>query len=366
MSARDYVEKDYYKALGVAKDASPSDIKKAYRKLARDLHPDTNPGGEERFKEVSEAYDVLSDTTKRKEYDEARSLFRPGGYAGGGAPGFDLGDLFERAGGQASGGLGDVFGGLFGGGRSAGRSPRRGADVEADVTLGFVDAVRGATVPLRLTTNGPCTTCGGSGAAPGTSPHACATCSGAGVTSRSQGGFAFSEPCKACRGSGRTVDTPCTACAGQGRAVQGKTLNVRIPAGVSEGSKVRLAGRGGAGERGGPAGDLMVTVHVTPHRLFARKGDHLTLTVPVTFPEAALGAQVSVPTLDDPVTLKVPAGTSSGRTFRVKGRGVPGKGDLLVTVEVAVPARLSPEAETALQAYAAAAPDDPRAHLDAS
>jgi molecular chaperone DnaJ len=368
MSARDYVEKDYYKALGVPKDASASDIKKAYRKLARDLHPDTNPGGEERFKEVSEAYDVLSDATKRQEYDEARSLFgsgyRPGGYPGGGTPGFDLGDLFSRAGGQAAGGLGDVFGGLFGGaGRSPGRGPRRGADVEADVTLSFVDAVRGATVPLRLTTTGPCTTCGGSGAAPGTTPHACATCGGAGVTSRSQGGFAFSEPCKTCRGSGRTVDKPCPGCAGEGRAVQGKTLNVRIPAGVAEGSKVRLAGRGGAGERGGPGGDLLVNVHVTPHPLFGRKGDHLTLTVPVTFPEAALGAQVSVPTLDGPVTLKVPAGTSSGRTFRVKGRGVPGRGDLLVTVEVAVPARLSKEAEQALQAYAAAAPDDPRAHL---
>jgi molecular chaperone DnaJ len=366
MSARDYVEKDYYAALGVPKDASAGDIKKAYRKLARDLHPDTNPGGEERFKEVSEAYDVLSDTGKRKEYDEARSLFgsgRLGGYPGGGVPGFDLGDLFSRAGGQAAGGLGDVFGGLFGGGRSTGRGPRRGADVEADVTLSFLDAVRGATVPLRLTTTGPCTTCGGSGAAPGTSPHACATCAGAGVTSRSQGGFAFSEPCKACRGSGRTVDTPCPGCAGEGRAVQGKTLNVRIPAGVSEGSKVRLAGRGGAGERGGPAGDLMVTVHVTPHRLFGRKDNHLTLTVPVTFPEAALGAQVSVPTLDGPVTLKVPPGTGSGRTFRVRGRGVAGKGDLLVTVEVAVPQKLSKEAEKALEAFAAAAPDNPRAHL---
>jgi molecular chaperone DnaJ len=235
--------------------------------------------------------------------------------------------------------------------------------VEADVTLSFADAVRGATVPLRLTTTGPCTTCGGSGAAPGTTPHACPTCSGAGVTSRSQGGFAFSEPCRTCRGSGRTVDQPCPGCAGQGRSVQGTTLNVRIPAGVSEGSKVRLAGRGGAGERGGPAGDLMVTVHVTPHRVLGRKDDHLTVTVPVTFPEAALGAQVSVPTLDEPVTLKVPPGTSSGRTFRVKGRGVPGKGDLLVTVQVAVPQKLSAEARRALEAFTAAAPEDPRAHL---
>ena len=369
MSARDYVEKDYYAALGVPKDASAADIKKAYRKLARDLHPDTNPGGEERFKEVSEAYDVLSDDTKRREYDEARSLFGSGafrgaggGYPGGGVPGFDLGDLFARAGGQA-GGLGDVFGGLFGGGRGAGRAPRRGADVEADVTLSFADAVRGATVPLRLTTTGPCDTCGGSGAAPGTTPHACATCAGAGVTSRSQGGFAFSEPCRTCRGSGRTIETPCPTCGGEGRTAHGRTLHVRIPAGVKEGSKVRLAGRGSPGERGGPAGDLLVNVHVTPHRWFARKDDHVTVTVPVTFPEAALGANVSVPTLDGPVTLKVPAGTTNGRTFRVKGRGVPGKGDLLATVEVAVPQRLSKEAEKALQAFAQAAPEDPRAHF---
>ena len=365
MSARDFVEKDYYAALGVPKDADAATIKKAYRKLARDLHPDTNPGGEERFKEVSEAYDVLSDDTKRREYDEARSLFgsgmRAGGYPGGGVPGFDLGDLFARAGGQA-GGFGDVLGGLFGGRGGAAR-PRRGADVEAEVTLSFLDAVRGATVPLRLTTTGPCGTCGGSGAAPGTSPQTCATCAGAGVTSRSQGGFAFSEPCRTCRGSGRVVETPCSTCAGDGRATHGKTLNVRIPAGVADGQKVRLAGRGSAGERGGPAGDLLVTVRVSPHQWFGRKDDHLTVTVPITFPEAALGAQVSVPTLDGPVTLKVPPGTSSGRTFRVRGRGVPGKGDLLVTVEVAVPQKLSAEAKQALEAYAAAAPDDPRAHF---
>ena len=372
MSARDYVEKDYYAALGVSKDADAGEIKKAYRKLARDLHPDTNPGGEAKFKEVSEAYDVLSDAAKRKEYDEARTLFgsggyRPGSYAGGGVPGFDLGDLFARAGGQ-TGGLGDVFGGLFGAGRGAstGRAPRRGADVEADVTLSFLDALRGATVPLRLTTTGPCTTCGGSGAAPGTSPKTCSNCDGAGVVSRSQGGFAFSEPCRTCRGTGRTIETPCPGCRGEGRAVSGKTLNVRIPAGVADGQKVRLAGRGGEGERGGPAGDLLVNVHVTPHPALGRKDDSLTIKVPITFPEAVLGAQVSVPTLDGPVTVKIPPGTTSGRTFRVRGRGVPGKnGDLLVTVEVAVPQKLSSEAKKHLEAFAAAAPDDPRAHLAA-
>ncbi len=370
MSARDFVEKDYYAALGVPKDASAADIKKAYRKLARDLHPDTNPGGEERFKAVSEAYDVLSDDSKRKEYDEARTLFgsgRPrGGRPGAGGAPFDVSDLF----GGGGGGLGDVFGGLFGGARggSRGHGPRRGADLEAAVTLSFEDAVRGATIPLRLSGQGACETCRGSGAAPGTTPHACATCNGAGVTSRNQGGFAFAEPCRACQGTGQVVDTPCPTCAGSGQTTRERTLSVRVPAGVKDGQKIRLAGRGSPGERGGPAGDLLVLARVTPHPLFGRKERHLTVTVPVTFPEAALGADLSVPTLDEPVTLRIPAGTPTGRTLRVKGRGIPaggGKpaGDLLVTVEVAVPQKLSPEATAALQAFAAAAPDDPRAHL---
>ena len=382
MSARDYVEKDYYAALGVPKDASTADVKKAYRKLATTLHPDKNPGdaaAEERFKEVSEAYDVLSDDTKRREYDEARSLFgaggmrgAPGGYPGGGVPGFDLGDLFARAGGAgAGGGLGDAFsgmfgGGLFGGGR--GRGPRRGADVETAVTLAFGDALRGATVPVRLTTSGPCTTCHGSGAAPGTSSRECGTCHGQGVTTRNQGGFAFSEPCRACRGAGRVVDTPCPTCAGSGTGTSEKTLNVRIPAGVDDGQKVRLAGRGAPGERGGPAGDLLVTVRVTPHEHITRRGDDLLLTVPVTFAEAALGTLVTVPTVDGPVTVRVPPGTSSGRTLRVRGRGVQRKGgaagDLLVTVQVAVPQKLTGDAREALERYAqATAGDDPRAAL---
>jgi molecular chaperone DnaJ len=373
VSARDYVEKDYYAALGVPKDASASDIKKAYRKLATSLHPDKNPGdtaAEERFKEVSEAYDVLSDESKRREYDEARTLFASGGFRSGGSAGpgmpFDLGDLFGRAGG---GGLGDVFGGLFGGGRAAGRAPRRGADVETDVTLSFRDALRGATVPVRLTTRGPCATCRGTGAAPGTTPKECTTCHGAGVTTRNQGGFAFSEPCRTCRGTGRTVDVPCPTCAGAGMATSEQTLNVRVPAGVADGQRVRLAGRGSPGERGGPAGDLLVRVHVPPHPAVGRRDDDLLLTVPVSFAEAALGTTVSVPTLDGPVKVKVPAGTSSGRVLRVRGRGVPrkggGAGDLLVTVQVAVPQRLSAEAKAALEQYAAAtAGDDPRAHLE--
>ena len=368
MSARDFVEKDYYAALGVPKDASAADIKKAYRKLARDLHPDTNPGGEERFKAVSEAYDVLSDDSKRKEYDEARTLFgsgRPrGGRPGAGGAPFDVSDLF------GGGGLGDVFGGLFGGARGGGRGhgPRRGADLEASLTLSFEDAVRGATIPLRLSGQGACETCRGSGAAPGTVPHACATCNGAGVTSRNQGGFAFAEPCRACQGSGQVVDTPCPTCAGSGQTTRERTLSVRVPAGVKDGQRIRLAGRGSPGERGGPAGDLLVLARVTAHAVFGRKERHLTITLPVTFPEAALGADVSVPTLDEPVTLRIPAGTPTGRTLRVKGRGIPAAGgtpagDLLVTVQVAVPAKLSAAATTALQAFAAAAPDDPRAQL---
>jgi molecular chaperone DnaJ len=379
MSARDYVEKDYYAVLGVPKDAPAADIKKAYRKLARDLHPDKNPdnkAAEEKFKAVSEAYDVLSDDTKRKEYDEARSLFGSGGFRGGvprggqaGGQGFsfDLGDLL---GGQAGGGLGDVFGGLFGnqgGRRNTTRNPRKGPDLEAEVTLGFADAVRGATVPLRLSTPGSCETCHGSGAAPGTTPTTCSVCGGAGVTSRNQGGFAFAEPCRACRGSGQVVETPCPTCHGTGVSNKERTLTVRIPAGVKDGQRIRLAGKGAPGDRGGSAGDLLVQVHIAPHPVFGRKGDHVTITVPVTFPEAALGANISVPTLDGPVTLKVPAGTSNGRTFRVRGRGVPKKtgspGDLLVTVEVAVPARLDDEARELLMKYAAAADHDPREHL---
>jgi molecular chaperone DnaJ len=369
VSARDFVEKDYYAALGVTKDASAADIKKAYRRLAKDLHPDTNPGSEERFKVVSEAYDVLSDPARRREYDEARSLFGSGlgGRGRGGGPqGFsasDLGDLF----GGAGGGLGDVFGGLFGQqARRRPTGPRRGEDLEAAVTLSFADAVQGVTVPLRLTSPGRCGTCSGSGAAPGTAPRACGVCSGQGTVSRNQGAFAFAEPCTACRGSGRVVETPCTTCHGSGQATKERTLTVRIPAGVDEGSRVRLAGRGAPGDRGGPPGDLLVQVHVTPHPVLGRRGDHLTITVPITFPEAALGAQVKVPTLDEPVVLKVPPGTSSGRTFRVRGRGVPKKvpGDLLVTVEVAVPQKLSAEARAHLEAYALAAPDDPRSHLE--
>ena len=374
MSARDYLDKDYYAVLGVAKDASADDIKKAYRTLARKHHPDANVGdarAEERFKEISEAYDVLSDDAKRREYDEIRTYgasgfgpgsFGPGSFGPGGAQGVNLGDLF------GDGGLGDVLGGLFGqGGR--GRRPRRGSDLQTSVTLGFRDAVHGVTVPLSVRSEGPCATCGGSGARPGTAPRTCAVCGGSGQTVRQQGGFGFAEPCRACHQRGVVVDDPCPACHGTGAGISTRTLQVRIPAGVRDGQTVRLAGKGGPGSNGGHAGDLLVEVKVPRHPVFGRKGDHLTVTVPVTFPEAALGATVPVPTLDgDPVSVKVPAGTPSGRTLRVRGRGVARKdgtvGDLLVTVEVAVPQRVSGAAKEALEAYReATAGDDPRHEL---
>lgn len=400
MSTRDFIEKDYYAALGVAKDADAAAIKKAYRALARDLHPDKNPGNaqaEAKFKEASEAYGVLSDPAKRKEYDEARRLFGGGGFrpgaggAGGFPPGgfpagsagqpFDLGDLFGAAsggGGQRAGGLGDLFGGLFGGGgagagtrgrQQAASGPARGQDVETEATLAFDEAVLGVTVPLRMQSPGSCPTCHGSGAKPGTAPHTCPVCNGAGVTSRSQGAFAFSEPCRECRGSGSVVDDPCATCRGSGVTDQVRTITVRIPAGVKDGQRIRLAGKGAPGRRGGPAGDLFVVVHVTGSELFGRSGDDLTLDVPISFAEAALGTTLTVPTLDGTVSLKVPPGTAGGRTFRVRGRGVHGKGrtgDLLVTVSIAVPSALDPEARAAVEALAAQLDEDPRPQVTAA
>lgn len=389
MTQRDWIEKDFYKELGVSSSASTEEIKKAYRKLARELHPDANPGdakAEARFKSVSEAYGVLSDDKKRKEYDETRALFGSGGFRGGfpggggggfpgGTQGFDLNDLFARGGADAGGGLGDLFGGLFGGGARAGgpTAPRaqRGADVESELTIDFGDAVRGAEVPIRLSSPGRCERCGGTGSRPGSAPRTCPTCNGVGLVSRSQGAFAFSEPCTDCRGTGRLIDDPCPECGGDGVSTRIRSLTVRVPAGVADGQKVRLKGQGEPGRGGAPSGDLYVTVHVSPHRLFgrsAKNSDDLTLTVPVTFPELASGATVTVPTLDSTVTLKIPAGTASGRTFRVRGRGVTKRngtsGDLLVTVEVAVPQRLDGAAAEALSAYAEATKDfDPRAGL---
>jgi len=370
VSARDWMDKDFYGELGVSSDASAAEIKKAYRKLARELHPDANPDdskAEARFKSVSEAHGILADPAKRKEYDEARALFASGGgrgFAGGAASpqDFDLNDLFGTAGGGAGfqtapGGFSDLFGGLFNkSGRPGASRPQRGSDVETEVRLDFAEATKGAVVPLRLTSPAPCTTCHGSGAKPGTHPRTCPTCGGAGVVTRNQGAFGFSEPCRDCRGTGSLVDDPCPDCRGTGATTRTRMITVRVPSGVNDGQRIRLAGQGEAGLRGAPSGDLFVTVHVNAHAVFRRDGNNLTLTVPVSFAELALGTTLSVPTLDGRVGVKVPAGTADGRTLRVRGRGVSKRdgttGDLLVTVEVAVPTTLDEAAQEALRSYA--------------
>jgi molecular chaperone DnaJ len=387
VSAREWIEKDFYAELGVSSTASADEIKRAYRKLARELHPDANPGdsrAEARFKSVSEAYGVLSDSDKRKQYDDARSLFnggfRPGGGGFGGQGGFDLGDLFGTAPGRAgdAGGLGDLLGGLFNnrggaaGGAAASR-PRRGTDIETEVRIDFTEAVHGATVPLRIASPSSCGSCGGSGARAGTVPRVCAVCGGTGFVTRNQGAFAFSEPCRDCRGTGRIIDDPCTECGGRGVSNRHRTLTIRIPAGVADGQRIRLPGQGEPGMRGAPAGDLYVLVHVTPHPVFGRSGDDLTLGVPVTFPELVMGTTLTVPTMDvgatnGTVSVKVPAGTTAGRTLRVRGKGITRKdgrtGDLLVTLQVVVPTKLDRKAKDALEAYAkATAGTDPRAEL---
>jgi molecular chaperone DnaJ len=386
VSSKDWLEKDFYAVLGVAKSASPEEIKKAYRKLARELHPDRNPGNresEERFKAVSEAYGVLSDEKQRKEYDEMRQLFgsgafRRGSRAGGGTP-FDMSDIFgDMAAGNATGdrrfggaGFSDLFTSIFSGGRGGAptrRGPARGRDVEAEVTLDFRDAVNGATLPLTLRSPGVCDTCHGSGAKPGTQPRTCPVCHGAGVVSSNQGSFSFAEPCRECQGVGTIVDEKCPECHGTGGVTKNRTITVRIPAGVADGQKIRLAGKGEAGDRGGPPGDLYVLVKVKDDALFGRYGDDLTLTVPITFPEAVNGVDLRVPTLNGAVTVRVLAGTPSGRVLRVRGKGVPRRtgtpGDLLVTVDVVVPKDLPESAREALKTYAASAPAAPREHID--
>ena len=379
MVQREWVEKDFYKVLGVSSDASDDEIKRVAKKLLAENHPDRNPdnpAAEERYKEVGEARDVLTDKAKRKEYDETRRMFAGGGFGrrfgggGGGGGGyttyddgnggFNLNDLFGQAGQDGGANIGDLFGGLFGrgGGQPRTTRPRRGTELETETELDFLEATKGVAMPLRLTSPAPCTTCHGSGARPGTSPKVCANCNGSGVVNRNQGAFGFSEPCTECRGSGSIIENPCTDCGGNGVTTRTRTINVRIPSGVEDGQRIRLAGQGEAGLRGAPSGDLYVTVHVRPDKVFGRDGDDLTVTVPVSFTELALGTTLKVPTLDGKVGVKVPKGTADGRILRVRGRGVPrrsgGAGDLLVTVKVAVPPALEGEALEALEAYAAA------------
>ncbi len=386
MNHAEWLDKDFYAELGVAKDASQDEIKKAYRKLARANHPDSHPDDEkkhDRFKRVAEAYDVVGDPEKRKQYDELRAAgpagfggFPGGGYPGGGFPGgqpggqggFDVEDLLrERMGGSGGGGgFGDMFGDLFGGGGRSRRSTgQRGADVETTATVSFADALEGVTVSLRLTGEAACGTCGGSGGKPGTKPRVCPQCEGAGfVTSSVGGAFSMNETCPRCRGNQLVYDEACPTCRGSGRASSSRTIRARIPAGIKDGQRIRLRGKGGPGEGGGPAGDLFVTVKVAEHRLFGRKGDNLTLDVPVSFDEAALGAEVKIPTMGGaPVTLRIPPGTPNGRTFRVRGKGARRsdgtRGDLLATVEVQVPAVLDGEARAAVEAYREATADRP-------
>jgi len=372
MSPADWATKDFYQVLGVSKNASADEIKKAYRKLARDNHPDSKHGdsaSEERFKSISEAYSVLSSPERRKGYDEQRSLFGSGGFR---PPrpgqGRDFSDLF---GGGDGGGFSDVFGGLFNNARTS-RSvqPRRGQDVESETSLTFEQALEGITVSLQLSSDTACANCSGTGAKAGTMPRVCATCEGSGMQTSSQGGvFAMTEPCRQCLGRGLVVEHPCQVCRGSGRGISTRTIQARIPAGVRDGQRIRLRGKGAPGERGGPPGDLYVTVHVPPHPLFGRSNDNLTLTVPVRFDEATLGAEIKVPTVTGQmVTLKIPPGTPNGRTFRVKGKGATRrdgtKGDLLVTVELQTPTQLDDAARSAIEALrSASAHHDPRAEL---
>ncbi|HZD18220.1 MAG TPA: molecular chaperone DnaJ [Actinomycetota bacterium] len=368
---REWFEKDYYQVLDVPKNATQAEIKKVYRKLAQRWHPDANPGNpqaEERFKEISAAYDVLGNQEKRKQYDQVRDMASSGfggagfagGFPGGGRVrfediGFDVGDL------------GDLFGGIFGGrGARGAQRAARGADLETEVTVSFDEAMSGSAVPVRVQGPAPCETCGGSGAAPGTSPSTCPQCGGVGQIRVNQGPFQMSQTCPRCHGSGRVVEEACPTCGGTGSRRRTRRFQVKIPAGVRDGSRVRLAGRGEPGPPGGQPGDLFVQVRVRPHRFFGRKGSDLTLDLPVTYAEAALGANVKVPTLNGPITMKIPAGTPAGKTFRLKGKGAPkrgGRGDLLVTVQVQVPRRLSREEKELLTRLQQVEEESPRRDL---
>ena len=354
---REWFEKDYYAVLGVSQSATAKEITKAYRKLARELHPDANPGNaaaEERFKEVSGAYDVLGDEDKRKEYDQVRTM-GPMGFGGDGQGGFrfDTGD-----------GIGDLLGQMFGGrGRSGARGtgPQRGTDIEASLTLDFDDAAHGITTTLHLTSEASCSGCSGSGARAGTSPQTCPQCGGRGAVDSNQGFFSFSSPCQRCQGRGVIIEYPCVSCRGSGVEHRAREVKVRIPAGVDNGQRIRLKGRGAPGRNGGPAGDLLVECKVTPHAIFTRDGLNLHVRVPVAFHEAVLGAEVSVPTLDGSgVIVKIKEGTQPGTKHRVKGRGIATDtkiGDLIVTVDVAVPTKLSNEERDAIQTLARVATD---------
>jgi molecular chaperone DnaJ len=361
---------ELYSTLGVPKSASADEIKKAYRKLARENHPDANPGdaaAEERFKEIQAAYDVLSDPEKRRQYDAFGSANgRPG--AGGG---------FNYAGDFNIGDLGGIFGDLFGGGggrfrRGARTEPsaRRGVDLEAEVRLSFEDSLRGIETRIPVDVETSCRECGGSGARPGTAPSVCPECKGRGVRAESQGLFALSQPCPRCGGHGTVIEDPCAHCHGSGRERRTKRYTVKIPAGVKDGTRIRLKGKGEPGSGQAPAGDLFVTTRVEPSRLFARRGAaDLELEVPVSYPEAALGATVEVPTpYGERLSLKVPAGSEDGKLLKMRGHGAPtlkgsGRGDLVARLRVAVPKKLTKKEREAIEALQKVSREDPREAL---
>jgi molecular chaperone DnaJ len=340
--------KSLYESLGVSKNASQDEIKKAYRKLVREVHPDRNPGNEERFKEVQGAYDVLSDPEKRKQYDRLGTTNgRPAGFGAGTT--YDFSD-FD---------LGDIFGGLFNrGGRAQQQQQQRGQrgnDVETEVHVSFEDALQGVQVTIPVELELACHTCHGTGAAPGTAPVTCPQCNGSGVVATSQGLFALQQPCPLCHGRGSIVEDPCPTCHGSGRERRTKRYTVKIPAGVKDGTRIKLKGKGEAGFGGAAAGDLYVVTRVEPSKIYERRGDDLVVTVPVPYSTAALGAKVEVPTPEGSVQLSVPAGTEDGKLLRIKGRGAPrlkgsGKGDVLARIKIQVPKNVNKKQRELLEA----------------
>jgi molecular chaperone DnaJ len=371
---------DYYKTLGVDKQATAEDIKKAYRKLARQYHPDRNPDdkqAEARFKEISQAHDVLGDPEKRKQYDSGSGAFAGGAGPGGGFGGFGNFDFDASS-------MGDILSNLFGGstsGRRVRTKPRaeKGADLEAQVSISFDQAVSGAQVPLQVPMHASCPTCHGTGAKPGTAPSVCPRCEGRGIETQGQGMFSISQPCSLCGGSGTVIEDPCPTCNGAGAVRTVKRLRVNIPAGVRDGSRIRLAGKGEPGRNGGPPGDLYLITHVDPSPLFKRKGDNLEVEVPLTIPEALRGAEVKVPTLNGTKTLRVRPGTVSGTVQRLRGEGPPKlggkgaaggaggtqqKGDIHYRFVIDVPQNLSKEQEEAIEELSKSmGSSDPRAGL---
>ncbi len=353
---------DYYEVLGVNRDASDEEIKKAYRKLAMKWHPDRNPENpkaEERFKEAKEAYEILTDAQKRSTYDQfGHAGVDPAAAAGAGAgAGFQgFGDIFS-----------DIFGDIFGGGRAGRSNVFRGADLRYNLEVPLEQAARGFETKIRIPTLAECATCHGSGAKPGTQPQTCTTCRGSGQVRISQGPFSIAQTCPRCHGSGRMVANPCPACAGAGRVKHQKTLSVRIPAGVDEGDRVRLSGEGESGVNGGPPGDLYVQVHLRPHPVFQRDHDDLHCEMPVSFATAALGGDIEIPTLDGSARIKVPAETQTGKTFRLRGKGIKGvrsqaAGDLFCHVVIETPVSLTERQRELLREFEAISQHDPARH----